>query len=118
MKARILPCGPTAVVIEVDGTGPAIELSTWLRGRQPPGVVEVVPAATTVLVQTSTTVALAALDRLLAEFQPTGPPGTTGEMVTIDTVYDGDDLEDVASVTGLSVDAVIALHSGATYVAV
>jgi len=117
MNARILPCGPTAVVIEVHGTDQAIELSMWLRARELAGVTELVPAATTVLVQTSTAAALAGLDALVAEFEPTGRPGITGQLVAIDTVYDGEDLDDVATAAGISVEAVVALHSEATYVA-
>ena len=117
MNARILPCGPTAVVIEVHGTDQAIELSMWLRARELAGVTELVPAATTVLVQTSTAAALAGLDALVAEFEPTGRPGITGQLVAIDTVYDGEDLDDVATAAGISVEAVVALHSEATYIA-
>ena len=59
--------------------------------------------------QTSAAVALAGLHALVAQFEPMGQPGATGQLITIDTVYDGDDLDDVAALSGMSVDAVVAL---------
>ncbi len=40
------------------------------------------------------------------------PPGRE---IAVDVIYDGPDLDDVARVTGLSRDRVIALHADATY---
>ena len=44
------------------------------------------------------------------------PPGdASGRSHELDVDYDGEDLQDVATETGLSVDDVVGMHSGATY---
>jgi KipI family sensor histidine kinase inhibitor len=74
---------------------------------------EVVPGHSTVLVVGDVPPAelLAAAERALAE------PDDRGEFATVEipVLYDGPDLDEVAALTGLSRDEVIALHAGATY---
>jgi KipI family sensor histidine kinase inhibitor len=117
MRARFLPSGPTAVVIEVDGIDAAIELGSWLRTHRPPGIIDLVPAATTLLVTASGPSKLIGLEELVDAYETGGADRMEGVLITIETVYDGEDLEDVGSQSRLSVDDVIDLHSSATYVA-
>ena len=58
---RLLPCGETALLIELDGLDEVLALAGRLRAAALPGLVEVVPAARTVLATASSAAALAAL---------------------------------------------------------
>jgi KipI family sensor histidine kinase inhibitor len=84
-----------------------------------PDVVEVVPGAETVLVVVADPTRLdlvrRAVEALEGESARTrGRDGSDREVV-LDVVYDGDDLGDVADAAGLTVDAVVGIHSGALY---
>ncbi len=107
---NLLAYGPRAVLAELDGIEEVIATAAAWRAALLPGVVEIVPAATTVLVVHDGTLDLSLLvpvaDRAAAPM---------AELVLVPVRYDGDDLVDVATACGLSVDAVIQLHSGAEY---
>jgi KipI family sensor histidine kinase inhibitor len=82
-----------------------------------PGVVELVPAARTVLVVHDD-----GFDRTLlvpptpdAEAAAAAAVSVAAELVVVPVRYDGEDLADVASATGLTVDDVVELHTAATY---
>jgi KipI family sensor histidine kinase inhibitor len=109
---KLLPCGEHAMLVET--TAP-LWLARALRGE--PGVLEVVPAARTLLVRLATSVgdpraALAAA--LLRLPEPTGP-GAAETHVELAVRYDGEDLDTVAAVIGTSVQSLIARHCAATY---
>ena len=111
---RILPMGPTAVLVE-ELPAPPASVATALAERRLPGVVDIVPAASTVLVTVERSGALEAVVAALeGGIDAAGSEGG-GAVVEIPVVYDGDDLDDVAALTGLTVDAVIRLHAGASY---
>lgn len=110
-----LPMGDRAVLV-TDVADPAGWADAF-RARSVPGVAEVVPGAETVLVACDSPDALAGAVASIADVTyEAAPPGETREIV-IPVRYDGEDLEAVAAVTGLSVGEVIARHSGAVYVA-
>lgn len=77
-----------------------------------PGVDEVVPAARTVLVEFHH-VDRTALDTLLVPAEHV--PRPNGPIVEIPVVYEGVDLDDVASATDLSRAEVIEIHSSVVY---
>ncbi len=81
-----------------------------------PGVIDVVPAARTVLVRCGTAadlaVAIARFDDVVASIEIGASTETT---VVIPVRYDGPDLADVAERTGRSVDEVVRLHVAAEY---
>ena len=115
---RLLPCGPTAVVIEVDSTDDAVQLGAWLRKRRPEGLVDLVPAARTVLAQFDSSATLARLERELQHYEPRESSEIAGgRLVEIETVYDGDDLDEVAQALGVTVTELIEIHTGLTFVA-
>ncbi len=120
MNGRLLPCGERALLIEVDGLDAAIALRTALASLAGRGafaaVRDVVPATTTVLLSVddpdSLTGVRDAVTALLPGLDPaTGPTGRD-EPVEIDVRYDGEDLAEVARLTGLKPDEVIAAHTG------
>jgi KipI family sensor histidine kinase inhibitor len=110
---RILPMGDRAVLIEQVGADPAA-WSEGLRALRVDGVVDVVPAAETVLVACRSASALDLLRSRLDGVVP-APLERSGRLVEIEVRYDGFDLDDVAAATGLTPDAVVAAHSGREY---
>lgn len=122
MDATILTCGETAVLVEVADLDAVMALDHAVRNRltnrQGPwrDVVEVVPATRTVLVTASSAAGLPALrdeiEGLVAELDPTPPEMSDSRTVTIGVHYDGPDLAEVASLTGLSEPEVIEAHTG------
>lgn len=111
---RVLPSGERALLVEVADAGAARALASHLRSRSE--AEEIVPGARSVLVVASGVDQLPDL-RSLIETAPTQHADDTqpGE-VSIDVAYDGDDLAEVAQLTGLSPDEVVRRHSEARYV--
>lgn len=105
--------GDRAVLVEDPPGGPAA-WSRGVRANGPPGLVEVVPAAATVLVRWG---AGEDRDSLVARLHSIRPVGIDVEHreVVVPVRYDGPDLAAVAAATGLTVDEIVTLHSGAPY---
>ena len=106
--------GERAVLVTELTADPA----TWalaLRELRIDGIVDVVPAAETVLVTCVDEVVLAMVVEAVTDLQPRPLIASDGAVVEIPTRYDGPDLDAVAGATGLSTDAVIATHSQAVY---
>ena len=122
--ARVLDVGPLARLIEVE-PGTAAAWAAGLRAEGVAGVVDVVPAARTVLVRCIDRAAVAALTARLAHLDGSGErragdlePGDVEpgqEVVEIPVAYDGEDLDDVARATGLDADEVIDRHTGSSF---
>jgi len=104
-------CGDRALLVE---TADPAGLAAALRVLALADVVEIVPAATTVLLRHGAAADVAALSRALTTTEPLPSTAGAGEAV-IDVVYDGDDLHDVADLVGLSPEAVVALHQAPSY---
>jgi len=112
---RLLPCGDAAFLVEVVDLDTVLRLVTALDRARGSGalddVIDVVPAARTVLLRCrpggDRLRRAAALVRSLD--LPDEPP-EAGETVTIPVVYDGEDLDEVASLTGMSRDDVVTRH--------
>jgi KipI family sensor histidine kinase inhibitor len=109
---RLLPCGSGAVLAEYDTLAEVMAVDSALRLSDLSGIDDVIPAARTVLVAYHN-VDRAALERLL--IPAPGAPRPQGPIVEIPVVYDGIDLDEVASATGLSTDDVIGTHSSVIY---
>lgn len=110
----LLPYGDRAVLVELGSTEAAVDYAVALRGRDTLLVDEVVPAARTVLVVAAEGTALADLRALLADVAPAsaGAAATEQPVVEVPVTYDGEDLADVAGLTGLSEREVVAAHTG------
>ncbi|MET0473974.1 MAG: allophanate hydrolase subunit 1 [Mycobacterium sp.] len=111
--------GDRALLLEFDGTDEVLAWCEALRAAGLDGVVEIVPASRTVLLelagprhQAPTRARLEDLriDRGVAE---AGSPTDVTADVTIDVVYDGADLDEVATLSGLSRDQVVTAHTAA-----
>lgn len=107
---RLLPCGPRAVLAEFEDLATVMSAATAWRAAGLPGVIDVVPAASTVLVVHDGSLNLALLPK-----PASASAEAVGELVVVPVKYDGDDLAEVAAACKMSIAEVIALHSGTEY---
>ena len=118
--ARVSRYGDRALLVELDSLSDVLSAYRRLQALRLPGVVDLVPAARTLVVlldeeapAASSTIA----DALRAgAATPTGDADST-RTVEIRVVYDGEDLPDVARALGVSADEVIRRHAGPEYIA-
>jgi KipI family sensor histidine kinase inhibitor len=111
---RWRPAGDAALLLQVDGQ--AARLAVAILTERVAGVLDVVPAARTVLVTTepgSNDLGELA-GRLLDLPLPPDRPGEAA-LAEIAVVYDGPDLAEVAQLTGLSPGDVVARHAAGEY---
>lgn len=119
---RLLPSGPSALLVEADSLGEVIALRDALEATAPDGVVELVPAARTLLVAIDPVVLpletaanwvrrTAASTDAAAEAL-TGPPA--GEIV-VEVDYRGDDLAATAELLGVSPEHLVARHTAVAW---
>lgn len=106
---RILPSGDGALLVELDDLDQVLGYYDALAADPPPEVVDIVPAARTVLVRTSGS--LDALSRALRAVTPDTGAQTSGDLIEIPVTYDGEDLEDVARLLDCGPDEVVARHT-------
>ncbi len=111
---RVLPYGDRALLVELADGPEAMAFAAGLREARPEAVGDVVPAARTVLVVATDGVPVAEVRAALDEVEPVAVRAETGsdDVVEVPVVYDGEDLEDVARLTGLSREEVVAAHTG------
>ncbi len=104
--------GTRAVLAELSGTPDVLALQALLVENPLPGQLDVLAAAETVLVTADSPVSARRIAARLLQLDLTAPAHREGELVVIDTVYDGEDLAEVGELTGLGTDGVIAAHTG------
>jgi KipI family sensor histidine kinase inhibitor len=104
------------VLAEVDDLETVHRLAAAVRGALLRGVVDVVPGYRTVLVTTGHAEELAAVRDALPQLELPPLASARGRLVELPVTYDGADLAEVATLTGLSADDVVARHTAAEYV--
>jgi KipI family sensor histidine kinase inhibitor len=109
--------GDQALMLQCDSTAQVLALTDALRVAAWPGVIDLVPAARTVLVKLAgpryQEQTRQRLRKLAVDPEAAAGHGAQGAIdVTIDVVYDGPDLDEVARHTGLTPAEVIAAHTG------
>lgn len=105
--------GPTAILVAPPAP---LALALALRERADPRIVDVVPAAETVLVSVARAADVAGVTELVVSLGETaGPDPAPGPVVELDVVYDGPDLDAVAAASKLSVDEVVRRHTEVEY---
>ncbi|WP_141583126.1 5-oxoprolinase subunit PxpB [Actinomadura sp. WMMA1423] len=107
--------GETALLVETGDLATAHRLHAALRDAPPPGVVDVVPGERTVLVMADHSADLGRLAALLPRLRLGDGAAGDARPVEIPVVYDGEDLDEVASLTGLSREEVVRRHSASSY---
>ncbi len=113
----IQPYGEDAILVDLPDLAHVVGLSTALRTVALEGVVDIVPAARTVLVRFDPSALDAARLTAVVSEVPY-EPGLHGgsDLVEVPVVYDGDDLDWVGQHAGLSRGEVIARHTDGEYV--
>ena len=104
--------GTRAVLAELAGTQDVLALQALLLEKPLPGQQDILAAAETVLVKADSPASARRIAARLLQLDLTAPVQRDGELVVIDTVYDGEDLAEVGRLTGLGTEGVIAAHSG------
>ena len=109
---RVLPAGSTALLVELDGLEQVLELYAALCAEGPEGVVDIVPAARTILLVSDPAVTkLAAVERAVRATVPRPVERFRGELVEVPVTYDGADLDEVASLLGCGTKELIRRHT-------
>jgi len=115
VRVRIHRFGRDHVLVEVEDAPAALALYEEAR-RRSVRAAAIVPAASTVLFETADDVE--ALVRSLATWE-TAAGGAAADVhaepVEVPTTYDGDDLDDVARLWGMTRAEVVATHTGTTF---
>lgn len=113
--------GDLACIIDLADLEAVLSVAAALRRAALPGVIDVVPAARTVLVRCTDRVSLRGATEFMSELlgaagagalDAAERPAAEGSVAYIDVVYNGADLAEVAALTGMSVAAVVEAHSG------
>jgi KipI family sensor histidine kinase inhibitor len=113
---RVLPSGSTALLVELDGLDEVLGLYAALVAEPVEGVVDVVPAARTVLLVTDPArTSLDAVERAVRQARPRTDRGGREDLVELPVVYDGADLADVAGLLEVEPAEVVRRHTGAEW---
>lgn len=118
---KILPFGDRALLAEFDTLEQTIEAFRVLDATRTPGIIELVPAAATVLVRVdSTRLSLRAAEQWLTKaISRASEIDSRGEVafpsVTVPVRYDGPDLNSAALLLGISADELVSRHSQAQW---
>ncbi|OBA60399.1 allophanate hydrolase [Mycobacterium sp. 1100029.7] len=111
----VLDYGDQALLVQCGSTAEVLAWADALRTATPPGVLDIVPAARTVLVKLDGPRYQPVVRQRLRKLRVV--PETVEQTqraadIVIDVVYDGPDLAEVASLTGLTTAQVIDAHTG------
>ncbi len=111
--------GDQALLLEFDSTAEVLAWADALREADLLGVLDIVPASRTVLLKLAGPRYQAPTRQRLGKLRVTAEavsdaiaPVDDRADIEIDVVYDGADLDEVARLTGLTTDEVIAAHTG------
>ncbi|MDM4763795.1 carboxyltransferase domain-containing protein [Galbitalea sp. SE-J8] len=111
---RLLPSGEDAALAEYDGLAEAMGAYAALARTAPASVVDLVPAARTVLVRVRPG-ALAEVSRWVRATAPDAGAASVGASVTIAVRYDGPDLAAASAALSWSPAELVARHTGAAW---
>jgi KipI family sensor histidine kinase inhibitor len=110
----VLDYGDQALMVQCGSTTEVLAWADALRAAALPGVVDIVPAARTVLVKLDRPRYQGVTRQRLRKMRVTANAATPADRsadVVIDVVYDGPDLAEVAGHTGMSTAQVINAHT-------
>jgi KipI family sensor histidine kinase inhibitor len=109
----VLPCGSAALMLELESLDDVLAVYAALLDDTPPGVLDLVPAARTLMLlldpaQTEPAV----VERAVRQVTPRHDDREHGGLLEIPVVYDGEDLDEVGKLTGWGADGVVERHTG------
>ncbi|GGI01102.1 5-oxoprolinase/urea amidolyase family protein [Arthrobacter liuii] len=113
----IRPAGDRAILVELRSLDAVLSLQAKLAAHPLPGQIDVIAAAATVLVTADSPQTARALAAHIRSLDLEAPAETESALVTIEVVYDGEDLEQVAALTDLGREGVVAAHTGQLWTA-
>lgn len=112
---RVIQYGERALLLEVANHVEALALYEKYELTPPEGLVDIVPAAATVLVVFETEDHARAASAVVREKTVSTENRVERALVEIPVVYDGEDLHEVATALLMSVDEVVERHQAAEY---
>jgi len=109
---RLLPSGTTALLVELDDLDQVLGLYAALEHDVPKGVVDVVPAARTLLVVTDPRVAsLSSVANAIQGATPREDRLGSSELVEVPVSYDGEDLVEAARLLDCDAGELVRRHT-------
>ncbi|TDC91849.1 5-oxoprolinase subunit PxpB [Saccharopolyspora aridisoli] len=113
---RFLPCADSGLLIELADLQEVHALYAALADSPPEGVIDLVPAARTLLLQLDPQRSdVKAVEAAVRAAEPRAGLREVGEQLEVPVVYDGADLAEVARLTGLTEREVVDKHTGAEW---
>lgn len=109
--------GTQAFLVELDALDGVLSLHSQLLEHPLPGQTDVLAAAETVLLRFDTRASALAGSTAVEHLDVTQPADVAGRTVTIEVVYDGEDLAEAGRLTGLGPDGVVEAHTAQTWTA-
>lgn len=109
--AAVHRAGALSLLLDYPDTSAVLAAAASLRASSPVGLVDLVPAERTLGITMATAADLAALRSRLHELPAVVAAPSTEREVVLDTVYDGEDLENVAHLLGCTPAAVVDAHT-------
>lgn len=114
---RVLPVRAGCILVELAGLNEALVLLKTIQGDPIAGIQEIIPAARTLLIQFDPAeISLEALTDVIASRRGAEIEASPGPLVEIPVRYDGEDLREVAGLTGTTVEEVVRRHCSSDYV--
>ena len=113
MADTVLDYGDRALLLQFDSTAEVLAYAAALRNVEIPGVLDIVPAARTVLLTLDAPHRQGVVRRRLGTLRvaPEAESAPASEPMVIDVVYDGADLTEVAQRTELTTAQVVEAHT-------
>ncbi|GAA3320180.1 5-oxoprolinase/urea amidolyase family protein [Arthrobacter ramosus] len=109
--------GPRALLVELSDLPSVLAFHSRLLAEPLPGQLDAVAAAATVLLKFGTHAEALAARTAVGHVDLGAVPRDVSRHVTIEVVYDGEDLAEVGMLTGLGRDGVVAAHTGQLWTA-
>lgn len=104
--------GEDALLVELPDVAAVMALRASLQRRPLPGLEEIVPAARTLLLRLGPDADAGRIAAAVRTRQLTAYESEPGAAVEIPVTYDGADLDEVARLSGLSPEGIVAAHTG------
>jgi KipI family sensor histidine kinase inhibitor len=109
---RLLPYGSRAVLVELGSLEEVVGLHRALDAERPAGVVDLVPAARTLLITVDPDrTTPAAVERAVRAVDVRAQAPAGGALVEVPVTYDGADLDEVAAGLGVTPAELVARHA-------